>query len=137
MRPCFCTLTSEGITKRELDQARRTHGRDNLAERALVLEIGRCWVSKVRVVPDVEEICRKPQLLALRNGEVLDQRKIPVLLEGATVEVAPQVAETGGASVVVDCAASRVGQRRLSEVVDVHVAIQPAMDVARGVAGRN
>src|SRR5581483_4002767 len=95
MRPsAFVSLTLEGITERNLDQARIVYRRRNLREvRVVDVLLRDCRTGKVRVIPDVEEIGRKPQLLPLRNREALDQRKVPVLLTWPTIQIAPQIAE--------------------------------------------
>ena len=51
------------------------------------------------MIPQVEEICGEAEILTLSEFEVLDKREIPVLLEGATVDVAAETAESRGAEV--------------------------------------
>src|SRR5205807_1831095 len=48
-----------------------------------------------RVIPDIEEICRKLEILVFADTEVLANRDIPVLLKRTTEGVSAQVAETG------------------------------------------
>src|SRR5882724_7713872 len=94
-------------TQGELDEARCADGGDNLAERA-VRWIGKIRfdvrirrVPEVRVIPDVEEVSRKAEGLPLRQAEVFQQGKIPVLLEWPAINVPPQVPEGRGAEIVV------------------------------------
>src|SRR5207244_1388620 len=47
------------------------------------------------VVPDVEQVSRELEALALAHGPSLGERHIPVLLEGATESIAAQGAEAG------------------------------------------
>ena len=122
-----------------MDQSRRADGRDDFAEGTGVLNVSRRRIGKVRVIPDIEEVRREAKLVTFRDREVLDQGEVPVLLEWSTVEISPHVAETFGAAsrAGVDCA--RSCQRRVSkgsggEIIDVDVAIQATVDIARGIA---
>ena len=72
----------------------------------------------------------KRSVLPLREAEILMQREIPVLLEGPAIDVSAQVAEARGAGVRIDRAPCRIGQRREGEVVEVHIAIDPVVDIA-------
>src|SRR5919198_2849777 len=145
MRPCCFVLSSEGISQGELDQPRCAHGRDDLAEGSLRLghpatgiarRAERCLyvrgsrVGEVRMVPDIEEIRGKAKLLTFRDGEVLDQREIPVLLVRPTIEISPHVAESGGAG-------DRINHGSVYEIVHVQVAIEAVMNVARGSSRSN
>ncbi len=47
------------------------------------------------MIPDIEEICRKLEILVFADTEVLANRDIPVLLKRTTEGVSAQVAETG------------------------------------------
>src|SRR5215469_6339901 len=99
MRVGDLLAASEGITQRELNQARSPDGLSNLAERAQVLYVGLSGAGKVGMVPDVEEVSREAQGLALGNREVLDQRVVPVLLERTAIQIAAEVAKGRGAEV--------------------------------------
>src|SRR5581483_2513831 len=117
MRPTTVEFAaSEGIPERELNQARVADGRHDLAEggRALCkssvrpaiadtgrvaegsFHVGAGRVGEIRVIPDVEEIRRETKLLAFRDRKILDQRKVPILLERTAVEVPTHISERGG-----------------------------------------
>src|SRR6266446_5773557 len=73
----------ERVAQRELDQPRRTDGRENPAEGTGDLHVrGRAvaGVREVGMVPDVEEVRREAQGLPLGQLEILEEGKIPVLL---------------------------------------------------------
>ena len=98
------------------------------------------------MVPDVEEVGREPKSLAFCQTEVLDERKIPVLLERPAVDVAAKISKVCPAEVgVVHRIARGSGIRRITwiqqgcscEVVNVQVTGQPIVNVAAGLAGRN
>src|ERR1700730_9833465 len=90
------------------------------------------------MIPDVEEIRGEAQLLAFGDMEILDQRKIPVLLEGSAINIAPQIAERRGAGIRIQCASSRVGGRRKSKVRAVEIAfVHARYDTAGSVARRD
>ena len=77
----------ESVAERKLNQSWRAHGGENFAE-SRVRDVGKRRISKIRMVPDVEEIRSEAQLLALGDPEILEQREIPVLLEGSAVNIA-------------------------------------------------
>ena len=80
------------------------------------------------MIPKVEEVRSKTEFLSLREFEVLDQREIPVLLEGATVNVASQIAESGGTRHIRICGApDRVSVQRWREVGRVQVPVPDAV----------
>src|SRR5438309_11657584 len=95
-RGCPCRRWSqsfelERVPQRELNQPRRAHGAGDFAERPgrkrlpgdlivrNALNVVDRWIAEVRVVPNVEEVGRKSQLLALGQLDILDQRKVTVL----------------------------------------------------------
>src|ERR1700747_2534502 len=88
----------EGIPQRELDQARRAHGAVDLAKSPWVLEVSGCRISKVGVIPEIEEIGGEAQILALGQAEVLDEREIPILLERSAIDITTERAELRRAS---------------------------------------
>jgi hypothetical protein len=134
---------SERIPQRELDQPGRSDGGDNLPERRLILRktpicratvntrstaersfhIVERWISKVCMVPNVEEIRRETQVLPLGNPEVFDQRKIPILLEWPAINVSTEIPKCGYACSGIRC-------WRSNEVVDVQITIETGMDIA-------
>jgi hypothetical protein len=67
------------------------------------------------MVPDVEEIGAEPHILPLSNLEVLQERHIPVLLEGAVVKVASQIAECRCAEIRIGSTIGRIDQRSRRE----------------------
>ena len=75
------------------------------------------------MIPDVEEIRGEAQLLPLRDMEILDQRKIPVLLEGPAINIPPQIPERRGAGIWIQCASSRIGGRREGKVCAIEISI--------------
>ena len=92
------------------------------------------WIAEVRVVPNVEEVGRKSQLLPLGQPDILDQRKVPVLLVRSAENVPAEIAKVCRAEVrVVDrVALRRIEQRRGGEGVDVQVAaIDAALNAPR------
>src|SRR5205807_4903916 len=100
----------ERVPQRELDQPRRAHGAGDFAERSggqrlaggikrNALHVVDRWIAEVRVVPNVEEVGRKSQLLALGQLDILDQRKVPVLLVRSAKNIPAQIAEVCGAEV--------------------------------------
>ncbi len=136
MRKSKDALRLESVAQRELDQARSTHGRENSAERG-VGNFGGRGIGEIRVIPDVEEVRSETQFLALGDAEILDQRKIPILLEGPAINVAAQVAEGGSASGSgrISGATNGIGWGRESEVSGVQVTvIDQRVDVAVRVA---
>src|SRR6267378_504852 len=122
----------ERVAQGELHQPRRAHGRENPAEGARDLHVRSRAVAGVRevgMVPDVEEIRREAQGLPLRQPEVFDEGKIPVLLVRSAVDVAPKIAEQRRAEIKGGIAAARGGihKRRSYEVRRIEVAIVHAV----------
>lgn len=123
----------EGIAQRELHQPRRARCSHNFAEgtvsraRQVRLDVGYRGVGEVGVIPDVEEIGGEADLLALADVEILDQRRVPVLLERAAVKVATEVAEARGAEVGIACALRRIQQWRWREGCGIQVSIGYAL----------
>ena len=79
------------------------------------------------MVPDVEEVRGEPQALALAKLEVLDQREIPVLLEGSTIDVPAQVAPRCEASVGIESAARGICEWRGRKVGWIQIAVVDAV----------
>src|ERR1700730_2465215 len=137
-------MSFEGVAQRARDQSRRAHGAGDFAERPgrkrlpsdlimrNALHVVDRWIAEVRVVPNVEEVGRKSQLLPLGQLDILDQRKIPVLLVRSAENVPAQIAEVCGAEVTVRQALRRIEQRRSGESVDVQIAtIDAALNAPR------
>ncbi len=104
------SLASECPAQGKLDQARSSGRADNLAERIrvrswsagpcqILLVIGDQRSSEVRMIPQVKEVRSEAQVLSLGELEVLDEREIPVLLEGAAINISAEIAESSGAIV--------------------------------------
>src|SRR6266699_1019308 len=139
--PAVDGLGLEGVTQRELNQPRGPHGRENLSEWPIRSGIPGTVVGngfhvvdrrirEVDVIPDVKEVSGEPQALSLGDLDILDQREVPVLLERATVDVAAQIPEGGGAGKGrVGQAAGRVGYRRGCKVSELGITVQPGMNV--------
>ena len=137
----------EGIPQRELDQTRRSHRTGDFAEwrrrqnsihairrpggALKTFHVGERWVAEVRMVPNVEEVGREPQLLPFGDLEVLHQREVPVLLARASERVASEVSKTGGAEIGIAGALRRVQQRRRCERRGIQVAIDARADASR------
>src|ERR1700674_3253423 len=88
------------------------------------------------MIPDVEEIRREAQLLSLGDTEILDQRKIPVLLKGPAINIAPQIAKRRSTGIRVQRASSRIGGRCKGKVCAikisvVHARYDPSGSIAR------
>src|SRR3989442_14170086 len=93
-RLVVCEL--ERVPQRELNQPWRANGARYLPEGRILqdsihtarrprcalkaFDIGHCRIAKVGVVPNVEEVRGEAQTLVLADLEILDQRKVPVLL---------------------------------------------------------
>src|ERR1700722_16430954 len=88
------------------------------------------------MIPDIEEIRREAQLLPLRDAEILDQRKIPVLLERPAINIAPQIPKRRGAGIRIQRASSRVGRRRKRKVRAIQIPIVHARYDAPGSIAR-
>src|ERR1700722_3448139 len=88
------------------------------------------------MIPDIEEIRREAQLLPLRDAEILDQRKIPVLLERPTINIAPQVSKSRGAGIRIQRASGRIGRRRKRKVRAIQISIVHARYDASGSIAR-
>src|SRR5678816_3911689 len=144
MRPwASFSATLKGPAQRELDETRRAHGGKYLAERIIGIarigkigfDVGNRRVAEVRVVPDIKEVGGEAHRLPFRQAEFLQERKVPVLLEWPTINVPPQIAEVGGAEVVIAGALSGIKQRRTGEVGRVQIAVNALVNVAAGVTG--
>ena len=122
----------EGVAQGELDQARRAYRREDFAERAGIFDVVDGRVGEVGVIPDVEEIRGETELLAFGDLKVLDQRKIPILLERAAIDVSSEIAEESYSTVATLGSRNHRGGREVGEI-KVTV-IHPVMDAAAGVA---
>jgi hypothetical protein len=85
-------------SQRELDQARSAYGLDDRTERILPyasvrdpsvvgLDVGHGRVAEVSVIPNIEEIGRETKFLMLGNSEVLENGRVPILLERTVVNI--------------------------------------------------
>src|SRR5277367_4800961 len=103
----------ERVPQRELNQARLADGGVDFAERSGTrqLHVGNLWIAEVGMVPDVEEVRGKAEILPLGDVEIFDGGEIPVLLERPAIGVALQVAESGGAEVGIAGALRGIEQR--------------------------
>ncbi len=102
-----------------MDETRRADGALDLAERTRVLHVVAGRTRKIRVVPNIEEIRREAEALCFRQAEVLDQRKVPILLEGAAINVAVERAKASSTSIRIEPTACGVSGRGWSEVAVV------------------
>src|ERR1700722_6869397 len=90
------------------------------------------------MIPDIEEIRREAQLLPLRDAEILDQRKIPVLLERPAINIAAQIPERRGASIRIQRTSGRIGRRREGKVRAIQISVVHARyDAPGGIARRD
>src|SRR6266550_3366949 len=119
--PAVDALGLEGVTQRELNQPRGPHGRENLSEWPI-----RSGIPGTVVGNGFHVVDRR-----IREVDVIpDVKEVPVLLERATVDVAAQVPEGGGAGKGrVGQAAGRVGYRRGCKVSELEITVQPGMHV--------
>src|SRR4051812_37634837 len=132
----------ERVPQLELDEARRTDRAYDLGEggelggrSAVEADIVLNRIAKIRVVPDVEEVRGEAQRLFLSQTKILDQGKIPVLLEGSAINVASEVSEGCRTSIVrVQGASDRIGYRSRIKVVAVQVTVKASVNVAGGLA---
>src|SRR5579859_3211424 len=140
----------ERVAQRELDKPRRSEGAGDFAEWAVrqadALNICGGWIAEVRMVPHIEEIGCKTQRLPLSQFEVLEQRKVPVLLARAAISVTAEITETRSAEIgvrrdrgvrLVGIAQRRIEQRCGTESVRIQVAINSLADAAVAQAARN
>lgn len=129
-------LSSEGIAQRKLDQARISRRGRDLRELGIVdVLLGDGRAGEVRVIPNIEEVSGKSKLLTLTDQEVLDQRKVPVLLERSPVEISTQVPEARCTGVFrIECTTGGISVGSGCEIVDIEVAVEAAMNIARGLA---
>jgi hypothetical protein len=139
VRPFVLERPAQG----ELDQARSSGSAANGAEwilaqasasypREVGLNICDTGGAKVGVVPQVEEIRRKAKLLAFADLEIFDQRKVPILLERALVEIAAEIAEAGSAKVGIGRTLRGIQLRRRSKDRGVQITVDALVDVAAG-----
>src|SRR5260370_18829673 len=115
-------------SQRELDQARSAYGLNDRTERILAyasvrdpgvvgLDVGHGWVAEVGVIPNIEEIGRETKFLLLGDSEVLENGRIPILLERTVVNITAQLAQSGRAEVrVVDRVTSCLPIARVKRV---------------------
>ena len=149
---CSFSSNLKRPSQRELDQARSAYGLNDRTERILAyasvrdpsvvgLDVGHGWVAEVGVIPNIEEIGRETKFLMLGNSEVLENGRIPILLERTVVKITAQVAETGGAEVrVVDRVTSCLLVERVKRVQEggggergrIQVAVDSLVNVATG-----
>ncbi len=86
------------------------------------------------MVPNVEEVRSKAEILSFCEPKMLDQREIPVLLERPTINVAVERAELGSAGRTsrVRGTTSGIGRRSRHKIIDVDVLVETIVNVARG-----
>src|SRR5262249_50331277 len=109
----------ESPAQRELNQARRAGGVEDLPECRSHLNVGKRRVREIGMIPHIEEVRREPHFVPLGNFEGLDQRKIPVLLARPAIDVSPQVAEAGHAEIPIVLALGGVEQGSGSKCIQV------------------
>src|ERR1700751_2565441 len=107
----------ESIPQRELNQARRAHRAVDFSECRRVLNIIQRRTSKINVIPDIEEVRGETQILPLSDAEVLDQRKVPVLLEWSAIQVPAKIPKGRDSR-------TWVRRRCRNKVVDIQVSIE-------------
>src|SRR5437762_3496406 len=129
-RPPVSNLQSlKSPSQRELHQPRVPVRPYNLAERTasrigqVLLDIRHRGIGKVCMVPQVEEVSRKPNILPLPNPEVLQEGHIPVLLERSVIDVASQIAESRRAEIWICRATCRIDQRCRHEICRNQIAV--------------
>jgi hypothetical protein len=79
------------------------------------------------VVPQVEEIGSEANVLPLADFEMLQEGYVPVLLKRSVVEVAAQVAESGGTEIRIGETLRRIKLRRRSERCGIQVSVGNAL----------
>src|SRR6267143_2287956 len=136
----------KGPSQRELDQARSAYGLHDRTERVLAyasvrdpgvvgLDVGHGWVAEVRVIPNIEEVRGQAEFLTFGNLEVLENGRVPILLERTVVKITAQVAETGSAEVRIGGAfGGRIKRSRGGEGRWIQVSVDSLVDVAAGQA---
>ena len=137
----------ERVAQGELDQARSAHGASDFAERTVRdadgFHIVDGRVAEVGVVPNVKEVGGETDSVALGEMEILDEREVPILLRRAAINIAAEVAKSGGAEIgvgkdsrirLIGIALRRIEQRRSGECGRIQVTINALVDVAAGEA---
>ena len=76
------------------------------------------------MIPKIKEIGGEAHVLPLPDGEVFDEREIPILLERPAINIAPEVAKAGCAEVRIRSALVRIQQRRSRECSRIQPSIQ-------------
>ena len=140
----------ERIAQGELNKARSAHGAGDFTERTVRdadgLDVGDGGIAEVGVVPDVEEVGGKTDGVALGQLEILDEREIPILLRRAAVNVASEVAKSGGAEVgvgkdgrvrLIGVALGRIEKRSGGERGRIQITVDALADTAAGDAARD
>src|SRR5258706_7986639 len=142
---CPCSRWSqsselERVAQRELNQPWCSYGAGDFTKRPgckrlpgdlivrNALHVVDRWIAELRVVPNIENVGREGQRLPLRQLEILDEGKVPVLLVRPAENVPAEIAKICGTEVrVVDrVALRRIEQRRGGEGVDVQIAVVDA-----------
>src|SRR5690242_6952936 len=131
-RPRLDGSLSERVPQRELNQPRRAYRRKYPAEwaawRSRDFHVVYRWIRKVRVIPDIEEVGGKPQVLLFGDLEILDQREIPVLLVRSAVNVAAKISKESYYAVA---PLGSGHERRGREIRRVQVAVvHPVLDAS-------
>src|SRR5438445_5008500 len=126
----------ERPAQRELDETRVADGGEDSAERpADGPHVVNRRIGKIGMVPHVEEVGGKAELVPIGNLKVLDQRKVPILLVRPAIDIATKVSKNGHGAVP----AQRGSEgRRGREVGWIQVTVVHAtVNVSGGQAGRD
>src|SRR5215471_16131969 len=132
------SVTLESIPQRKLNQARGAFCIHNLSKgircgaRQVCLNVGHSRIREVNVVPQVEEVCSETEILFFPDREVLDQRKVPILLDRAAVDVATKIAKVRPTEIAggIGSTLSRIKLRRRCKGQGIQIAIDALMNVA-------
>src|SRR2546425_4313920 len=135
----------ERVAQRELDETRVADRREDSAKGPAGQRLSRDRIARdghhvidrrigeIGVVPNVEEVGCKADLVVLIDLKILDQREVPILLVRPAVDVATKVAKSRCAGIGIQEAPRLIGRRRSGEVSRLHVAVVYA--VAGATAG--
>ena len=103
----------------------------------ILLVVGYQGSAEIRVIPQVEKVGRKAQVLPFAKLDVLDQREIPVLLKWTAIDVAAEIAESGGTEVCIRRTHGWVKLRRGGECRGIQPSVQAVGDAAMAHAASN
>ena len=134
IQSCY-SLQLERVAQRELDETRVADRREDSAKRSAGQRLSRDRIARdshhvidgrigeIGVVPNVEEVGCKADLVALIDLKILDQREVPILLIRPAVDVATKVAKSRCAGIGIQEAPRLIGRRRSGEVSRLQVAV--------------